>query len=96
VSADKLPPAGQPRSSNEEFTRRAKAIYDEKIHPLTRPGQEGQVVAFDIETGAFEIDQDEHAAYKRLVARAPDAEILTVRVGFLPVHRIMRPLGGSQ
>ena len=71
----------KPRYSKEEFARRGDEIYDRDISPHVGPDDEGKFVVIDIETGAYEIDQDELAASGRLLARRLDAQMWTRRVG---------------
>jgi hypothetical protein len=47
----------------------------------------GKLVAIDIETGAYEIADDELAACDQLDARLPDAQIWLMRAGSRFVHR---------
>ena len=79
----------EPRYSKEEFARRGDEIYYRAIAPQVRPEDEGKFVLIDIETGAYEIDQDELTASDRLLARRLDAQVWTVRVG----SRYARHLG---
>lgn len=67
--------------------RSGEEIYERRIRPQLKPGSEGKFVAIDIETGAYEIDADEVAASGRLLARHPDAQTWTVRVGTSYVRR---------
>ena len=75
------------RYSKEEFARRGDTIYEQKVRPQLKPDDEGKFAAIDIETGEFEIDEDEMEAGDRLLARVPDAQIWMVRVGSRYVHR---------
>jgi hypothetical protein len=75
------------RYSKEEFARRGDAIYENEVRTQLKPDDEGKFVAIDIETRAFEIDEDEMAAGDRLLARIPEAQIWMVRVGSRYVHR---------
>ena len=50
-------------------------------------GNHGKIVAIDIETGDFEVDQSEIAACDRLEARHPNAQIWIVRIGSRHVRR---------
>ena len=55
----------------------------------------GKVVAIDIETGAYAIDDTALAAARRLYAQYPDAVVWFVRVGHRVLHRIGgRPITG--
>jgi hypothetical protein len=86
----------QPRHSKEEFARRGQEIYNQSIRSLAEPGADGEFVAIDIETGAYEIDGDDFTATERLIARNPDAQIWLMRVGRPTAYRIGRsPRGGS-
>jgi hypothetical protein len=71
----------QPRYSKEEFAQRGDLIYQTQIRPQVETGNQGKIVAINIETGEFEVDAREIAACNRLEARHPDAQIWIVRVG---------------
>jgi hypothetical protein len=71
----------QPRYSKEEFARRGDEIYERDIRPHLTAAREGQFIAIDIETGAYEVDADELAASDRLLVRIPTAQIWLRRVG---------------
>ena len=87
----------QPRYSKEEFARRGDAIYERDIRPLAEPVHADKFVAIDIETGAYEIDEDDYEATERLLKRTPDAQIWLVRVGQGAAYRIgLRGGGGNR
>jgi hypothetical protein len=71
----------QPRYSKEEFARRGDEIYEREVRPRIETGDEGKFVVIDIDTGAYEIDEDELAASDRLLARNPNAQLWVTRVG---------------
>ena len=48
----------QPRYTKEEFGRRGDTIYESELRPILEKGNEGKFVAIDIETGAYEVDED--------------------------------------
>jgi hypothetical protein len=50
-------------------------------------GNQGKIVAIDVETGAFEVAEDTLTASERLLTRYPDAQIWCVRIGHRGVHR---------
>jgi hypothetical protein len=77
----------EPRYSKEEFAQRGEAIYQKQIRPQLEPGHEGEILAIDIETGAYEIARDTLAASDQLLARIPDAQIWFIRIGSRSVHR---------
>jgi hypothetical protein len=47
----------------------------------------GKIVAIDIETGKFGVNDSETAACDRLEARSPDAQISMIRIGSRHVRR---------
>jgi hypothetical protein len=77
----------QPRYSKEEFAQRGKAIYEDQVRSQVEQGNDGKIVAIDIETGAFEVGDDSLTAAKQLLIRYPDAQIFGIRIGHRAVHR---------
>ena len=75
------------RYSKEEFARRGDALYEKEVRSKLKPEDEGKFVAIDIESGMYEIDEDELEACDRLNARIPAAQIWLVRVGSRYLHR---------
>ena len=80
-------PVRQPRYSKEEATRRGDEMYDRDIRSQVEPAHNNEIVALDLDTGAWEIDADEDIAADRLQARLPDAQIMVIRVGLRYVRR---------
>ncbi|MFZ4729461.1 MAG: hypothetical protein ACOYMQ_12500 [Pseudanabaena sp.] len=77
----------QPRYSKDEFARRGDEIYETQVRPQIEVGNNGKIVAIDIETGAFEVADDILTATGRLFKRIPDAQPWIVRIGHRAVHR---------
>ena len=75
------------RYAKEEFAQRGNKIYQESVRPVVEDGNKGRIVAIDIESGAYEIDNDVLAATRRLYARCPLAQPWVVRIGYPAVHR---------
>ena len=71
----------QPRYSKEEFAQRGDALYETEIRSQVEAGNDGKIVAIDIETGAFEVADDLLAASKRLLAKVSDPQTWFVRIG---------------
>lgn len=78
----------QPRHSAEETARRGDEIYEREVRSRVEAGNHGKVVAIDIETGEYALEENALAAAKRLRVRRPDADIWFVRVGHRGLHRI--------
>lgn len=77
----------QRRYSKEELARRGKELYECQIRQQVEPNHFGEIVAIDIETGAFEVDEDTLVASDRLLERYPDAQTWFIRIGHRGVHR---------
>jgi hypothetical protein len=86
--------AQQPRYSAEETAWRGDALYKRTICAQVEATHYGKVVAIDIETGAYAVDDTALAAARRLRAQHPDAAVWFVRIGHRALHRIgRRPIG---
>lgn len=79
----------------EETARRGDEIYAQQVRPQVEANNQGKIVAIDIETGAYALDETAVAASRRLLAQQPDAEVWLVRIGHRALHRIgARPAEG--
>jgi hypothetical protein len=76
----------QRRYSKEELARRGQQLYESGIRQQVEVGNEGKIVAIDIETGDFEVDETVMGATDRLFERQPDAQPWTIRVGHSAVY----------
>jgi hypothetical protein len=77
----------QPRYSKEEFAQRGHEIYESQVRSKVELGNQGRIVAIDIESSAFEVADDSLTAAKQLLIRYPDAQIFGIRIGYRAVHR---------
>jgi hypothetical protein len=77
----------QRRYSKEELARRGQERYESGIRQQVEAGNEGKIVAIDIETGDFEVSDDTLAASDRLLERHPNAQTWFIRIGHRGVHR---------
>jgi hypothetical protein len=76
------------RHSKEEFAKRGKALYEEQVRAQVEAGNDGKIVAIDIETGAFEVADNSLIASDLLRERYPDAQAWFVRIGHKTVHYV--------
>ncbi len=83
-------PAAEPRRSLEEVARLGAEVFDCQVRPALRPEDDGKFAAVDIETGDYELDDDDYAAVARLRTRRPSAEVWLERVGEPAAYRIRR------
>ncbi len=72
----------------EEVTSRGETIYEQQIRDEIEPRNKGKFLVIDIETGVYEIDDDDLVATKRLLANFPNAVIYGLRIGFPTAYRI--------
>jgi hypothetical protein len=87
----------QRRYSKEELAQRGQALYESSIRQQVETGNEGKIVAIDIETGAFEVDETVIAATDRLFERNPEAQPWGIRIGHRAVYHFgSRSLKKSQ
>lgn len=66
----------------EEVESRGEDLYQQQIRPKVEAANRGKFVVIDIETGDFELDEDDLQATKRALAKRPDAVLYGVRVGY--------------
>ena len=74
--------------SREEVAERGEAIYEHEIRTKVERESHGKYLVLDIETGEYEIDQDDLVATKRLMARCPDAVLYGLRIGYPAAYRL--------
>jgi hypothetical protein len=75
------------------FARRGDEVYETQVRPRLTPDDEGRFAAIDIETGEYEIAEDELAACDKLSARSPDAQIWLNALADLPYGWRSTPSG---
>jgi hypothetical protein len=85
----------EPRYTSDEFARRGREIYERQIRSQTHEDDIGRFVAIDIETGIFEIDDDDFGATERLFQSNEDVQIWIEQVGAESAYRIGTS-GGTQ
>ncbi len=83
--------ASAPRYSKEETARRGQERYNQEVRPLVEAAHQGEYVAIDIETGAYELSPDDYTATENLLARQPNAQIWLARVGHAATYQIGGP-----
>ncbi len=74
--------ATQTELTAEQIGRRGKALYEERLRKQVEPGNVGQYLALDIDSGEYEMGAQQKETVKRLLARLPDAIIYTVLIGY--------------
>ena len=81
-------PDTKPRRTLDDLANLGSRIFDQHVRPVLRPEDDGKYVAIDVETGEYEIDEDDYAAVARLRSRKPAAEIWLMRAGYATTYRM--------
>ena len=81
-------PTTKPRRSLDELASLGGEIFDRQVRPALRPEDDGKFVAIDVETGDYEIDEDDYTAVMRLRTRRPEAESWLMRAGYPTAYRL--------
>jgi hypothetical protein len=68
--------------SPEEVESRGEEIYERQILRNVEVGTKGKFVVIDIETGDYEVDEDDLQATKRALAKRSVAVLYGVRIGY--------------
>ena len=75
-------------TSPEEIARRGQEHYDRFLRAKIEPEHTGEFLVLDVETGEYELDEDEMAAIQRASTRHPDGQFYILRVGYRAAHCI--------
>lgn len=71
-----------------ELVARGQAYYDQHLRASVEPQHTGEFLVLEVESGDYEVDEDEMAAIRRARARHPESLFYVLRVGFRAAHRI--------
>lgn len=82
--------AAKMEETEEQFCKRAAALYEKVVKPKLTPDDVGKFVAIDANTGEFEVHDQDVVAGERLFARLPEAKMWLERAGFPTAYRILR------
>jgi hypothetical protein len=77
-----------PRYSTDEIVRRGQALYDAQLRAQVETGNTGKFMVIDIETGEYEIDRSEVAAFERALAKRSDAPLYLLRIGYRGAYHL--------
>jgi hypothetical protein len=74
--------------TNEEIGRIGTEIYRQKIRDKVMPQHKGKFLILDIESGDYEMDEDDLTAEEKLRARRPDGVFLGLRIGYKAAYTL--------
>lgn len=73
----------------EDVVSRGEEIYEQQIRRKVEAGNKGKFVVIDIETGEYEVDEDDLQATKRALAKRSDAILYGVRIGYPTAYNLL-------
>jgi hypothetical protein len=76
------------RYTSEEIVQHGQEIYEKQIRTEVEAEHTCKFLVVDIETGMYEIDTSELAAFDRARAKHPDAALYLLRIGYDTAYRI--------
>jgi len=77
-----------PQRSRDETARLGDAIYEGTVRARVEPEHNGEVVAIDVDSGAYVVADDALTAAQRLRVQHPHADVWLRRVGSRTLDRI--------
>jgi len=72
----------------DELAKLGDEIFERQIKHSLRPEDEGKFIAIDVDTGDYEINNDDYAAITTLLSRKPVADAWLMRAGYPAAYRI--------
>ncbi len=71
-----------PRYSADEIVARGKEIYEQQLRAKLEPQYAGKFLVIDIETGEYEMDEDDLAAALKAYQKNPDGARYEMQIGY--------------
>ena len=72
----------------DEICDRGEQIYKEQIKHLVEPLENGNFIAIDVESGDYEVAEEELDASHRLKARRPESVRFLAKIGCSAAYRL--------
>ena len=86
---------GYSRVPEEEIVPRGREIYEHAVRPELGPEREGKFVVIDVESGDYEVSDDDDEAFGLAEEKHPRAVFFVLRVGPDGAPRPAYRIGGS-
>ncbi len=74
--------------SLEEVARLGTDIYRHNIRDKVMPEQKGRFMVLDVDSGDYEIDDDDLTAEEALRARRPEGAFFGLRIGYTSAYTL--------
>ena len=78
------------RYSSDEIAKRGQALYEHEIRGKLDASARGKFLVLDIETGEYEIADDELTALKRARAKRSEAALYLLRISHSTAYLLRR------
>jgi len=87
---------GHPRYSTDEIVARGKEIYERQLKSQLEPQHIGKYLIIDIETGEYEMDEDDLKAVFRAYQKNPAGARFEMQIGYATSGTIGNALLGAK
>lgn len=77
-----------PGHTTEEIARRGRELYERELRARVEPIHRGKFLVLDVESGDYEVADEDLDASERLLERQPDAMLYGVLIGEEAAYRI--------
>ena len=77
-----------PGHTTEEIAQRGRELYEHELRHEVEPEYSGQFLVLDVQSGDYEIANEDLDASERLLERRPDAMLYGLRIGERAAYRI--------
>lgn len=75
-------------SVKEEIASRAHSFYEREIRDHVMPGQKGKFLVLDVDSGDYEVNDNDLAAEEILESRRPNGTLFGLRVGYTTAYTL--------
>ena len=87
---------GHPRYSTNEIVARGKEIYEKQLKSKLEPQNLGKYLVIDIETGEYEMDENDLKAALRAYQKNPAGARFEMQIGYATSGTIGNALLGAK
>lgn len=74
----------------EEVARRGRDLYEREIREKVENEHTGKFLVVDVDSGEYEIAEEDIVAFDRALANNPDAVLYGIRIGESAAYRLGR------
>ncbi len=75
-------------TSTTSLAQRGQQLYDQQIRAQVEDAHHGEFLVLHVDTGDYEIAEDELTALRRAQAKHPGAQFYFIRIGYAAAYRL--------